>query len=154
MKQIIIKKLDTTIGWGALLEDNAYQIWIDSCIANNSWGKPERWLSEQECQAQQENIVDSIDSRNRVIVEALGEILDGEGNIIQSARSEETIVEYKFPCQYIIEIADYVEPYTVLRQREYPSIGDQLDMLYWDKVNNTNNWKDLISSIKVKYPKE
>ena len=39
------------------------------------------------------------------------------------------------------------------RVKEYPSIEDQLDMLYWDSVNGTTKWKDLIASIKSKYPK-
>lgn len=44
--------------------------------------------------------------------------------------------------------------YSEKRALEYPSIQDQLDILYWDKVNGTENWKDLIASIKHKYPKE
>jgi len=43
--------------------------------------------------------------------------------------------------------------YVQARIAAYPSIGDQLDMLYWDKVNNTNNWRELIDSIKVANPK-
>lgn len=39
------------------------------------------------------------------------------------------------------------------RAAEYPSISDQLDMLYWDKINGTNNWQNAIDSIKAKYPK-
>lgn len=36
----------------------------------------------------------------------------------------------------------------------YPDIGEQLDMIYWDKVNQTNIWADTISKIKTDYPKE
>lgn len=43
--------------------------------------------------------------------------------------------------------------YAEKRQSEYPSISDQLDMIYWDKVNNTNLWQEKITSIKTKYPK-
>lgn len=39
------------------------------------------------------------------------------------------------------------------RQKEYPSIPDQLDMLYWDKVNGTENWLNSIESVKSKFPK-
>jgi len=39
------------------------------------------------------------------------------------------------------------------RLAEYPSIGDQLDMIYWDKVNGTNLWQERITMIKNKYPK-
>jgi hypothetical protein len=39
------------------------------------------------------------------------------------------------------------------RAKDYPSIQDQLDMQYWDKVNGTNKWQDTINAVKQKYPK-
>lgn len=51
-------------------------------------------------------------------------------------------------------LASYPDP-TYIDQRiaAYPSISDQLDMIYWDKINGTTDWLDLISAIKAKYPK-
>ena len=49
--------------------------------------------------------------------------------------------------------AEPAKTYTELRQAEYPSLQDQLDMIYWDKVNGTNTWQETITSIKAKYPK-
>ena len=43
--------------------------------------------------------------------------------------------------------------YDRLRQQEYPSREEQLDMMYWDKVNGTTVWEDTIQAIKDKYPK-
>ena len=43
--------------------------------------------------------------------------------------------------------------YAEKRLAEYPTIGDQLDMIYWDKVNGTNLWQEKITEIKNKYPK-
>ena len=43
--------------------------------------------------------------------------------------------------------------YQRLRAAEYPSMQDQLDMQYWDKINGTTNWDDAIAAIKAKYPK-
>jgi hypothetical protein len=40
------------------------------------------------------------------------------------------------------------------RAIEYPNIVDQLDMIYWDKINGTSNWVNSIQSIKDKFPKE
>ena len=37
--------------------------------------------------------------------------------------------------------------------RVYPSIGDQLDMQYWDKKNGTTTWVDAISKVKSDNPK-
>jgi len=39
------------------------------------------------------------------------------------------------------------------RATAYPSIQEQLDMQYWDKVNGTTQWKDLITQIKTDNPK-
>jgi len=39
------------------------------------------------------------------------------------------------------------------RQSAYPSIGDQLDMQYWDSVNNTTTWADAIAQVKTDNPK-
>ena len=40
------------------------------------------------------------------------------------------------------------------RAKAYPSIQEQLDMQYWDKVNGTDNWEQAINAVKAKYPKE
>ena len=47
----------------------------------------------------------------------------------------------------------YEPSYAELRQQEYPSREEQLDMMYWDKVNGTTVWEDTIQAIKDKYPK-
>jgi hypothetical protein len=39
------------------------------------------------------------------------------------------------------------------RAINYPSIQNQLDMLYWDRINNTNNWEESITAIKKQFPK-
>lgn len=35
----------------------------------------------------------------------------------------------------------------------YKKLENQLDMLYWDKINNTDNWVNHINYVKNKYPK-
>lgn len=39
------------------------------------------------------------------------------------------------------------------RDRQYPEIGDQLDMQYWDSLNGTSTWKDAIAKVKSDNPK-
>ena len=39
------------------------------------------------------------------------------------------------------------------RQADLPSIGDQMDMQYWDAMNGTTLWKDMITGVKTKHPK-
>ena len=43
--------------------------------------------------------------------------------------------------------------YIEKRKKEYPSVTDQLDMIYHDQVDGTTKWRDKIASIKQKYPK-
>jgi len=58
------------------------------------------------------------------------------------AKQQELIAEYE------------ANQYQRDRAKEYPSIQEQLDMQYWDKINVTNNWQDAINAVKAKYPKE
>ena len=39
------------------------------------------------------------------------------------------------------------------RATAYPSIQEQLDMQYWDKVNGTTNWEEAIAKVKSDIPK-
>ena len=43
--------------------------------------------------------------------------------------------------------------YIQARQEAYGSIPDQLDMQYWDSVNDTTTWKDHIAKVKSDNPK-
>jgi len=39
------------------------------------------------------------------------------------------------------------------RRIAYPSIQDQLDMQYHDKINGTTTWQDAIAKVKSDHPK-
>ena len=39
------------------------------------------------------------------------------------------------------------------RRKSYPSISEQLDMQYWDSVNDTTTWKDAVAKVKSDNPK-
>tara|TARA_S200000501_G_C20805120_1_gene735783 strand:- start:495 stop:788 length:294 start_codon:yes stop_codon:yes gene_type:complete len=39
------------------------------------------------------------------------------------------------------------------RDRQYPSIQDQLDMQYWDRKNGTKTWEESIDKVKADNPK-
>lgn len=45
------------------------------------------------------------------------------------------------------------QEYARNRATAYASTGDQLDMQYWDSVNDTTTWKDHIASVKAQFPK-
>ena len=37
--------------------------------------------------------------------------------------------------------------------RTYPSLQEQFDLQYWDKVNGTTKWEEAIAKVKSDYPK-
>ena len=39
------------------------------------------------------------------------------------------------------------------RRKAFASVGDQLDMQYWDAVNGTTTWKDHVAKVKSDNPK-
>lgn len=43
--------------------------------------------------------------------------------------------------------------FVTARKNAYPSIGQQLDMIYWDGVNGTSVWRDTIAAVKAQNPK-
>ena len=43
--------------------------------------------------------------------------------------------------------------YRRLREAAYPPIPDQLDMIYWDKINGTDVWLSTIQEIKQRISK-
>ena len=50
--------------------------------------------------------------------------------------------------------ADFAKiDYINKRQKQYPNWQTQMDMQYWDSVNGTTTWKDLIAKIKLDNPK-
>ena len=50
--------------------------------------------------------------------------------------------------------ADFAKiDYINKRHAQYPDWKTQMDMQYWDSVNGTTTWKDLIAKIKSDNPK-
>ena len=75
----------------------------------------------------------------------------------KSIKMEEMDVEQAYNGSWYLKGFAPQEPaltYAQKRKAEYPDIAEQLDMIYWDKVNNTNLWQEKIAEIKAKYPKE
>ena len=74
---------------------------------------------------------------------------------VNNERREFTDSEYD---QAIVDLANskfdqQENGYKTARQEAYASIQDQLDMQYWDSVNDTTTWADHISKVKSDNPK-
>lgn len=63
---------------------------------------------------------------------------------------EENVVVYDEAA-----IQSYIDAHQYKQQRalEYPPLAEQLDMLYHDRINNTDTWMEAIQAVKNKYPK-
>jgi Mg/Co/Ni transporter MgtE len=82
-----------------------------------------------------------------------------EGNttteIIDETKRKEITAKYdKLYNDFGTALLNTPPTYQELRAKEYPSIQEQLDLIYWDKVNGTNVWQKTIEAIKAKYPKD
>ena len=82
---------------------------------------------------------------------------DGDGIFKQVNNERIPITDDDFE-QMIIDCANskydqQENGYKQSRQESYASIPDQLDMMYWDKVNGTTTWKDHITQVKEDNPK-
>ena len=80
---------------------------------------------------------------------------DGQGTFISEWKSAQPQ-----PSVADIEAADAewtanfnAQAYARNRATAYASTGDQLDMQYWDSVNDTTTWKDHVASVKAQFPK-
>lgn len=74
----------------------------------------------------------------------------------ESVGMEEMEVEQAYNGSWYVHGFSPEKPeptYAEKRLSEYPPIPEQLDMIYWDKVNGTNLWQEKITEIKNKYPK-
>jgi len=54
---------------------------------------------------------------------------------------------------FSMPIAEDTGTYAEKRASAYAPIADQMDMQYWDSVNDTTTWKDHIASVKAQFPK-
>lgn len=85
MKKIVVTEISSGLAkWGAILPDDEYQAWIDSCVQCNGWGLPDR-----------EVFADDLD-------------LDEIATAISSRHVEGRLL-VTLPAQYEIEVTDVTD---------------------------------------------
>ena len=75
---------------------------------------------------------------------------DGSNTVYHEGQTPPTEEEIQAKLK---ELQDAYDAKQYQRDRNYPNIGEQLDMLYWDKKNDTKNWEDAIDKVKADNPK-
>jgi hypothetical protein len=94
-------------------------------------------------------------NETKVVTEGKEAVLDDDGMIIEEAVQEvtELVRPYVAMDQDILDtkVSEYLSNrYADLRKCNYPSIEEQLDMIYH---NGLDAWKAKITEVKEKYPK-
>ena len=80
--------------------------------------------------------------------------IDDDTGVFDESGNKITLVQSDIDAARVTLDAEFAaSKYKTDRAEEYPSIGDQLDMLYWDKKNGTTTWDDAVEAVKDKFPK-
>ena len=74
--------------------------------------------------------------------------IDEEGNLVTIDKTKVDEEETKLQTKYD------TQAYARNRAAEYPSIGDQMDMIYKDNKNSTTTHADAVEAVKTKWPKD
>ena len=83
-----------------------------------------------------------------------GDNKDIDNNQIEWLEGTTPILKADIEAKMVEVQAEYdANQYQRDRATAYPSIQEQLDMQYWDKVNGTTNWEDAIAKVKSDNPK-
>jgi hypothetical protein len=92
-------------------------------------------------------------ARTSVVI-SLDENDNTVSNVVQFTDAEETARDAE-EAQVAQDKADYIanEKYKDDRREAYGDVGDQLDMQYWDRVNDTTVWADHIATVKAAHSK-
>lgn len=77
----------------------------------------------------------------------------GNGQFIQTWNLPEPIPTQEQLNQWKTELDLAYRQKLAVSRRVYPSVGEQLDMMYKDKLNGTNIWVETITAIKDANPK-
>ena len=78
---------------------------------------------------------------------------DGKGAFDKDGKSVELDDAKVAAARKSIDDALAATKYQRDREESFASVGDQLDMQYWDLVNGTTTWKDHVAKVKADNPK-
>jgi len=85
---------------------------------------------------------------NVVTINGDSQAWDKDGNVVVLDESKITTEMDRLQAEY-----DSQE-YARKRAVAYPSVGDQLDMIYKDMKNSTTTHAEAVEAVKTKFPKE
>ena len=76
-----------------------------------------------------------------------------DGKIVSNQNPEiEKVTKEQIDAE-VLKIEEEDKKTQYQKDRKYPRINEQLDMIYWDKKNGTKKWEEAIDKIKTDFPK-
>ena len=72
---------------------------------------------------------------------------------VQFTAEQETARDVEEARQAVIKVAEQAVQYKKDRREAYPSIGDQLDMIWHDKKDDTTTWEAAVQAVKNAHSK-
>lgn len=153
MKKVIVKNKQGIQTHGAEMEDPTQ--WIAHCVANNFWGKPERWVKEGSEEYHPEDI---LDTRVVELSPSIPEQLDENGVVVQEAIPAISETQVQLKADYTVEIVDVTYEHALKeclsnRKLEYPTAEDFLNVFFDGTDIDLELLKAQRLAIKAKYPK-
>jgi hypothetical protein len=84
-------------------------------------------------------------------------VIQGE-ELLENLQWTDSVIERPSDEEILAEAARLQQEWTNTqyqrdRAKVYPKLQDQLDMMYWDKINGTNNWETAVQAVKDQFPK-
>jgi hypothetical protein len=181
MKKVIIRNFLGTQTHGAEFKDPS--AWIADCVANNYWGKGERWILATDAhdpagviERESRELSPAVEAVLELVepaVEAKDAVLDEEGNVVESAiEAREAVYKevspavpavteewVKLRAEYQIEIVDISAEHALqqaiaARKSEYPSAEEFLNAFFDGDDEALEELRQRRLAIKAKYPKE
>ena len=78
---------------------------------------------------------------------------DGQGAFDKDGKSVKIDSTKVAAARKALDDAAAAIKYKSDRAEAFASVGDQLDMQYWDKKNGTTTWVDHVAKVKADHPK-
>jgi hypothetical protein len=153
MKRVIIRNLEGVQTHGAEMSDP--QAWIDDCVAENAWGKAERWIPASEPHDE----ADVIAREQREVEPAMAAVIDETGNEVSPAVPAVAEDWVLLRAEYTVEVEDISAEHALqqtlaARKLEYPSAEEFLNAFFDGGDEALEELRQRRLAIKVKYPKE
>jgi hypothetical protein len=72
------------------------------------------------------------------------------GELVEIPEDEKQAIVDQWNAQ---EVSAQSTQWKYERVTSYGTVGDQLDMMYWDSVNGSRTWLDHVEAVKEAHPK-